>query len=90
MEKEEFNEKSKSIRESMENLLKNINENFAPSEYRSELLSLQMTASAIIQTDMAINDMGAETALDVYDILLQVFNYSRDQFFNAQSDKNLK
>lgn len=90
MEKEEFNEKSKSIRESMENLLKNINENFAPSEYRKELLALQMTASAIIQTDMAINDMGAETALDVYDILLQVFNYSRDQFFNTQSDKNLK
>lgn len=90
MEKEEFNEKSKSIRESMENLLKNINENFAPSEYRKELLALQMTASAIIQTDMAINDMGAETALDVYDILLQVFNYSRDQFFNAQSDKDLK
>lgn len=49
-----------------------------------------MTASAIIQTDMAINDMGSETALDVYDILLQVFNYSRDQFFNTQSDKNLK
>lgn len=90
MEKEEFNEKSKSIRESMENLLKNINENFAPSEYKKELLALQMTASAIIQTDMAINDMGAETALDVYDILLQVFNYSRDQFFNTQSDKNLK
>lgn len=90
MEKEEFNEKSKSIRESMENLLKNINENFVPSEYRKELLALQMTASAIIQTDMAINDMGSETALDVYDILLQVFNYSRDQFFNTQSDKNLK
>lgn len=90
MEKEEFNEKSKAIRENMENLLKNINENFAPSEYRKELLALQMTASAIIQTDMAINDMGAETALDVYDILLQIFNYSSDQFFNAQSDKNLK
>lgn len=40
MEKEEFNEKSKSIRESMENLLKNINENFVPSEYRKELLAL--------------------------------------------------
>lgn len=90
MEKEEFNEKSKAIRENMENLLKKINENFTPSEYRSELLSLQMIASAIIQTDMAINDMGAETALDVYDILLQIFNYGSEQFYKAQADKNLK
>lgn len=90
MEKEEFNEKSKEIRENMANLLKKLNENFTPSEYRSELLSLQMTASAIIQTDMAINDMRAETALDVYSILLQIFNYSSEQFYKAQADKNLK
>lgn len=90
MEKEEFNEKSKEVRENMANLLKKINENFTPSEYRSELLSLQMAASAIIQIDMAINDMGAETALDVYDILLQIFNYSSEQFYKAQADKNLK
>lgn len=90
MEKEKFNEKSKAVRENMTNLLKKINENFTPSEYRSELLSLQMTASAIIQTDMAINDMGAETALDVYDILLQIFNYSSEQFYKSQADKNLK